>query len=175
MLFRSIQPTVRDNQVLAQDLTTNQKLTMTYTEIAKSNTVLSQVAPHFVNDFSKEEIKAALSIKSVGDTQIISVSATTTDSVLSAALVNRVVNVFIDEVSEIMEISNLRVIDTALPNPEKVGPNRTLNAAIGAVLGGMLSVGIILLRMMLNRTIKTRSEAERLLKLPVLGEIFINE
>ena len=102
-------------------------------------------------------------------------SATTTDSVLSAALVNRVVNVFIDEVSEIMEISNLRVIDTALPNPEKVGPNRTLNAAIGAVLGGMLSVGIILLRMMLNRTIKTRSEAERLLKLPVLGEIFINE
>ena len=88
---------------------------------------------------------------------------------------NRVVSVFINEVNEIMEISNLTVIDTALPNTNKVGPNRTMNTLIGGVLGGMIAVGIILLRMMLNRTIKTRSEAERLLKLPVLGEIFINE
>ena len=170
-----IQPTVKDNQVVAQDLTTNQKLTMTYTEIAKSNTVLSQVVPYFSRDLSKEEIKDILTIKSVGDTQIISVSATTTDPELSADLVNRVVSVFIGEVNEIMEISNLRIIDTALPNAKKVGPNRTLNAMIGAVLGGMLSIGIVLLRMMLNRTIKTRSEAERLLNLPVLGEIFISE
>lgn len=170
-----IQPTVKDNQVSAQDLTTNQKLTMTYTEIAKSNTVLSQVVPYFLNDLSKEQIRSALTIKSLGDTQIISVSATTTDPELSADLVNRVVSVFIEEINEIMEISNLTVIDTALPNINKVGPNRTLNTLIGGVLGGMLSVAIILLRMMLNRTIKTRSEAERLLKLPVLGEIFINE
>ena len=170
-----IQPTVKDNQVVAQDLATNQKLTMTYTEIAKTNTVLSQVVPYFLNDLSKEDIKDSLSIKSVGDTQIISVSATTTDPELSADLVNRVVSVFIDEVNEIMEISNLTVIDTALPNMNKVAPNRTLNTAIGGVLGGMLSVAIIFLRMMLNRTIKTRSEAERLLNLPVLGEIFINE
>lgn len=170
-----IQPTVKDNQVSAQDLTTNQKLTMTYTEIAKSNTVLSQVVPYFSNNLSKDQIKNSLSIKSVGDTQIILISATTTDPELSADLVNRVVSVFIEEINEIMEISNLRVIDTALPNTMKVGPNRSRNTLIGGVLGGVLSVAIILLRMMLNRTIKTRSEAERLLKLPVLGEIFINE
>ena len=170
-----IQPTVKDNQVVAADITTNQKLTTTYTEIAKSNTVLNQVLPFFSNDMTKKEIAAALSVKSIGDTQIISFSAVTTDPDLSARLVNRVVEVFVNEVREIMEIDNLTIIDRASVNEDKVGPNTTLNSAIGLVLGGMIGVGVAFLKMLLNRTIQTRSDAERLLGLPVLGEIYLNE
>lgn len=170
-----IQPNVTENQVNYNELITNQKLTATYTEIAKSNTVLNQVVPYFSDAMSKEEIKSSLVIKSVGDTQIISISATTIDPELSADIVNKVINVFMQEISEIMEISNLRVIDVALPNYKKVAPNRTMNTLIGGIIGFMSAIGFVLLRTMLNRTIKTRSEAERILQLPVLGEIFINE
>jgi len=170
-----IQPTVKENQVSASDITTNQKLTTTYTEIAKSNTVLDQVWPSFKSTLSKNEIRSALTIKSIGDTQIISFSATTTDPELSMKLVNRVVNVFMMEVKKIMEIDNLTVIDKAQVNEEKVGPNRTLNVVIGTMLGFMLGVGIALLKMLLNRTIQTRYDAEKLLNLPVLGEIHYNE
>ena len=170
-----IQPTVKDNQVVAADITTNQKLTTTYTEIAKSNTVLNQVLPFFSNDLTKKQIASALSVKSIGDTQIISFSAVTTDADLSARLVNRVVEVFVNEVRDIMEIDNLTIIDRASVNEDKVGPNTTLNSAIGLLLGGMIGVGIAFLKMLLNRTIQTRSDAERLLGLPVLGEIYLNE
>ena len=170
-----IQPTVKENQVSASDITTNQKLTTTYTEIAKSNTVLDQVWPSFKSTLSKNQIRTALTIKSIGDTQIISFSATTTDPELSMKLVNHVVNVFMMEVKKIMEIDNLTVIDKAQVNEEKVGPNRTLNVVIGTMLGFMLGVGIALLKMLLNRTIQTRYDAEKLLNLPVLGEIHYNE
>lgn len=170
-----IQPTVKENQVSASDITTNQKLTTTYTEIAKSNTVLDQVWPSYKDSLSKKQISEALTIKSVGETQIISFTAVTTDPQLSANLVNRVVNIFIMEVSDIMEIDNLKIIDKAQVNRQKVGPNRTLNVVIGTMLGFMLGVGIALLKMLLNRTIQTRYDAEKLLNLPVLGEIHFNE
>ena len=170
-----IQPTVKDNQVVGTDITTNQKLTTTYTEIAKSNTVLSQVLPYFSNDLTKKQISSALSVKSIGDTQIISFTAVTTNSDLSARLVNKVVEVFVQEVKEIMAIDNLTIIDRAIVNEDKVGPNTTLNSAIGLILGLMIGVGIAFLKMMLNRTIQNRAEAEKLLGLPVLGEIYLNE
>lgn len=170
-----IQPTVKENQVSASDITTNQKLTTTYTEIAKSNTVLDQVWPSFKDTLTKKDISSALTIKSIGDTQIISFTAVTTDPKLSAQLVNRVVSVFINEIEDIMEIDNLTIIDKAQVNEQKVGPNRTLNVVIGTMLGFMLGVGIALLKMLLNRTIQTRYDAEKLLNLPVLGEIHYNE
>ncbi len=170
-----IQPTVKENQVSASDLTTNQKLTATYTQIAKSNKVLDQVWPSFRNELTKKQISSALTIKSIGDTQIISFSAITNDPRLSMNLVNTVVDIFMLEVKDIMEIDNLTVLDRGQLNEDRVGPNRTLNVVIGTMLGFMLGIGIALLKMMLNRSIKTRNDAEKLLNLPVLGEIHYNE
>ena len=170
-----IQPTVKENQVSASDLTTNQKLTATYTQIAKSNKVLDQVWPSFRTELTKKQISSALTIKSIGDTQIISFSAITNDPRLSMNLVNTVVDIFMLEVKDIMEIDNLTILDRGQLNEDKVGPNRTLNVVIGSMLGFMLGVGIALLKMLLNRTIQTRYDAEKLLNLPVLGEIHYNE
>ena len=170
-----IQPTVKENQVSASDLTTNQKLTATYTQIAKSNKVLDQVWPSFRNELTKKQISSALTIKSIGDTQIISFSAITNDPRLSMNLVNTVVDIFMLEVKDIMEIDNLTVLDRGQLNEDRVGPNRTLNVVIGTMLGFMLGIGIALLKMMLNRSVKTRNDAEKLLNLPVLGEIHYNE
>lgn len=170
-----IQPTVKENQVSASDLTTNQKLTATYTQIAKSNKVLDQVWPSFRNELTKKQISSALTIKSIGDTQIISFSAITNDPRLSMNLVNTVVDIFMLEVKDIMEIDNLTVLDRGQLNEDRVGPNRTLNVVIGTMLGFMLGIGIALLKMMFNRSVKTRNDAEKLLNLPVLGEIHYNE
>lgn len=170
-----IQPTVKENQVSASDLTTNQKLTATYTQIAKSNKVLDQVWPSFRTELTKKQISSALTIKSIGDTQIISFSAITNDPRLSMNLVNNVVEIFMLEVKDIMEINNLTVLDRGQLNEDRVGPNRTLNVVIGTMLGFMLGIGIALLKMMLNRSVKTRNDAEKLLNLPVLGEIHYNE
>lgn len=170
-----IQPKVVENQLNYNDVLTSQKMAVTYTEIAKSNQVLNQVSPYFTKELDEEKIKDALSVESVQDTQIISISATTFDPELSAKIVNRVVSVFVEEVKQIMEIDNLRVIDVAIPNEQKVAPSNSLNVAIGTVLGMMLGLGIVFLRKMLNRTIQSRQEAESLLGYPVLGEIFLND
>lgn len=170
-----IQPTVKENQVNYNDVLTSQKMATTYTEIAKSNKVLDQVNPIFKQYLDANDIYDALMVESVKDTQIISITATTNDPNLSAKLVNRVVNVFVKEVKLIVEIDNLRVIDKAVSNPKKVSPSNKLNVLIGGILGFIASVGLILLRKMLNRTIQTRQDAESILGLPVLAEVYFND
>ena len=167
-----IQPNTQEGNINLNDLNVNQRLVGTYTELAKSNAVLSQVTPFFVSEgLSVDDLRQSVNVSTVRDTQIIKISALTTDAELSARITNRVVSVFIDEIVETMEIDNLRVIDPATVNEKKVGPNRTLNTLIGGVLGMMISVGFVFLRMMLDRTIHNRTDAEKTLGLPVLGEI----
>ena len=171
-----IQPKVNENQVSYNELLTNQRLIDTYTQIAKSNLVLTEVAKEFRNlGYDKEEIAAAISVSSISDTEIIRFSVVTDDPALSARITNKVVDVFISKVNTIMELNNLTVIDKAILNDTPVGPRTLFNTAIGALIGLMGAVFIVFVRHLLNNTLKNRSDVERYLGIPVLGEIYFND
>jgi len=163
-----IRPRVNDGQISTGELAANARLANTYAEIARSNAVLRNVS---VSGFSVNEIRESIAITAVRDTEIMRFSSTTTSPTASAAIANQVVNAFINEVYEIIEIENLYIIDQAEVNPQRVGPNVLLNSLIGLVLGGMISIGIIFILTMLDRTISGRDQVEALLEVPVLGEI----
>lgn len=171
-----IQPTVNQNQVSYNDLMTNQKLIDTYTQIAKSNLVMNQVYPSFIKEgMTKKDIVAAISVSSIKDTEIIKFTVVTEDPGISASVTNKLVTVFIDKVNSIMQLDNLKIIDTAVRNEEKVGPSSGRNGIIGALVGLMLAIGIVFVRFLLDNTFKSASDVERYLGLPVLGEIHFND
>lgn len=163
-----IRPRVNDGQISTGELAANARLANTYAEIARSNAVLRNVS---VSGFNTSQIRNSISIAAVRDTEIMRFSSTTTSATASSDIANQVVNAFISEVYEIIEIENLYVIDQAEPNFSQVGPNVLLNTLIGLVLGGMVSIGIIFLMTMLDHTISGRNQVEALLGVPVLGEI----
>jgi capsular polysaccharide biosynthesis protein len=171
-----IQPKVNENQVSYNELLTNQRLIDTYTQIAKSNLVLTEVAKEFKSlGYDKEEIAKAISVSSISDTEIIRFSVVTDDPALSSRITNKVVEVFISKVNTIMELNNLTVIDKAIVNDTPVGPRTLFNTAIGALIGLMGAVFIVFVRHLLNNTLKTRTDVERTLGIPVLGEIYFND
>jgi len=171
-----IQPKVNQNQVNYTDLLTNQKLIDTYTQIAKSNLVMNNVYPYFASkSMTKADIVNAISVSSIKDTEIIKFTVITQDPGISADVTNKLVSVFIEKVNSIMQLDNLKIIDTAVRNENAVGPASLRNGVIGALVGLMLAVGIIFLRYLLDNTFKSAQDVERYLGLPVLGEIHFND
>lgn len=74
-------------------------------------------------------------------------------------------------IAEAMQTADVQVIDEAGLPLVPVKPRVKLNIAIGAVLGVFLGVGLAFLLEFVDNTVKTKEEVERLLGVPVLGQI----
>ena len=140
-----------------------------YIEMLKGNNIQSQAA----NELNMEtsEVNAALTISNQTNTQIISITATTTDPELSKQIVDAVVKVFRKEVKETLNVNNIAVVDQAEVATAPVSPNLKMNLIIGALLGGFISVGYLFIKFMLDTHIHNKEEAEKYLGIPMLGSI----
>lgn len=74
-------------------------------------------------------------------------------------------------IAEAMQTADVHVVDSAVLPTAPVKPRIKLNIAIGAVLGVFLGIGLAFLLEFVDNTLKTKEDAERLLELPVLGQI----
>lgn len=74
-------------------------------------------------------------------------------------------------ISEAMQTADVQVIDDAILPELPVKPRIKLNIAIGIVLGLFLGVGVAFLVEFIDNTLKTKEDVERLLGIPVLGQI----
>ncbi|HLP77532.1 MAG TPA: polysaccharide biosynthesis tyrosine autokinase [Candidatus Paceibacterota bacterium] len=63
------------------------------------------------------------------------------------------------------------ITDKATPNPEAVKPKKTLNIALGVIIGLIVGVGLAFFIEYLDTSVKTIDDVERTLQAPVLGVI----
>ena len=76
-----------------------------------------------------------------------------------------------ETVKEMLDISNIIIVDKAEINTGPVSPNLKKNMLLGAIAGVAISLGYILLAYLLDSKIKNSETAEQVLGLPVLGII----
>ncbi|KNZ42883.1 YveK family protein [Acetobacterium bakii] len=148
----------------ANELRINQQLVGTYSEIAKSKSVMSEVNSGLGLDMSDSALSKMVSVSTVNETELIQITVTSKDPVLAATIANKTAAVFMTNISELMKINNLQVVDIAEVNKTPVSPNVKLNIAIALLLGLVVSVFIIFIRETLNTTIKTVDELKKLIE-----------
>lgn len=157
------------------DIMMYQNLLKTYAKIAGSRTVAEKTINQLNLDITPEDLLNSVTITPQTDTQILEIKVQNKSPNTAMEIVNTLSNQFIDESKRIYPDGNVQIIDSAaLPN-KPVKPNKMLNIAIAFLLGLMVSIGISFLLEYMDNTIKTETDVERYLGLPVVGIIPKND
>ena len=160
--------------ITTTDLTINSKLVGTYSELVTSNDVVRQVITNTGINISEEALKSSIEVSSVEDTDVIKISVTNQNPTYATKLTNETAKAFMEKVAEIYNINNVHVVDEAEEPQSPSNVNHLKDVVIFTFIGVVIAVGYVLIANMLDNTIKTREEVERLYKVPVIAEIPLN-
>ncbi|MBS8266564.1 capsular biosynthesis protein [Mesobacillus boroniphilus] len=155
------------------DIRTNVELINTYKVILQSSRILDQVATELKLKMSNEVLGKKIDVSSAESSQVVTVAVTDTDPQLAVDIANTTVRIFQNEISELMNIDNVRVLSEAKlsPKPEPIGPNKLLNIFVAMLLGALTGTGIAFLWEYIDTRIKSEEDIAEKLHIPVIGVI----
>lgn len=162
----------KDNsQLTYNDVSVNQNLVSTYSEIVKSKRVLGQVINNLNLNYTYGALSNNIEVSSVTGTQIIKITVTDENSKTAMKVANEIGKVFAKEIPELYNISNVNILDTAEVAPSAYNVNITKQSAISLLAGLVLGLGVVFVMYYFDRSVKNSSQIEDKLKLPVLATV----
>lgn len=162
----------KDNsQLTYNDVSVNQNLVSTYSEIVKSKRVLGQVINNLNLNYTYGALSNNIEVSSVTGTQIIKITVTDENSKTAMKVANEIGKVFAKEIPELYNISNVNILDTAEVAPSAYNVNITKQSAIFLLAGLVLGLGVVFVMYYFDRSVKNASQIEDKLKLPVLATV----
>ena len=155
------------------EIQSNLQLINTYNVIIKSPAILSLVIEELDLEMTPEQLTSKITVSNANDSQVVNINVQDEKHFMAVDIANTVATVFQQEIPELMKVNNVNILSSAvhLEEPSPVKPNKMLNVAIALVLGLMIGVGLSFLIEFLDTTIKSESEIEELINLPVIGLI----
>ena len=152
------------------DYMANSKLVTNAVNLLTQNNIMSEVAKDVGLD-SASSVKKFVSVTNESNTEIITISATTTDPKLSKDIANDTVSTFIRTMQKNLNVRNIEVVDKAKLSYVPSGPNVKKNTMMAGGVGLLVGVGYAILKFLLDNRLRTKDEAEKYLGIPVFCEI----
>lgn len=172
VLVKDENSTDKEDTISQNDITINQKLVSTYSEIIKSRLVLNQVIRELNLDYTFEKLSKEISVSQVADTAILRIIVTDRDADKASLIANSLADVFTREISSIYKLNNVSTIDKALVPS---GPSN-INLMKDLVIVGMLSivgcVGIVFVIFYFDDTLRSVDDMENEIKTPVIAKVY---
>lgn len=159
------------SNVTSDQINSATKLVSTYSIIIKSDTVLQQVINNLGLTLTYGELKDRVTVSAVDDTQVMQITVQSDNPEWARQVCEQITTISPNVILESVEAGSVKLISQASVTPDPVSPNVMKNTAIAALLGLVVSVGIVVLRELLDNKIKTEEDVRKYLDLPVVGVI----
>ena len=154
------------------DIKAVNNLMETYSIILNSRNTLTEIIEETGIPFTYEELKSMIKSETVNDTAIFKITVTTPDPELSAHLANSILEVLPGKIATIIEGASAQIVDYAVTGEPVVNGNPIKTAAIGALIGIVLSCGVIIFLSLIDTKIRNEEYLlENFKDIPVLTSI----
>ena len=160
-----------ETSVTYSDVQMGTQLTKDYAELINSRYVLEEVIQELGLPFEYRELLKKVSVDTPSDTRIVSITVEDTDPVQAMNIANCIREAAGDHIQNVMDIEAVNVVETANMPTEKAGPSVIKWTLIGGILGVFLVCAAVLIRYLLDDTIKSSEDVEKYLGLSTLALI----
>lgn len=130
-------------QISTTELSAAKSLVNTYLVVLNSRTCLNEVSEKSGVGYSYNKLSSMVSASSVNDTEIFRITVTSTSAEEAQLIANTIAEVLPDKISDVVEGSNVKVVDYAPLLPNKTYPSNTRFTVIGLLIGALLAVAVI--------------------------------
>ena len=171
----SIYITSSDSLISFSDLQLSSALTQDYENIIKSRHVLVKVINNLGLKVDYATLYNMVSVANPEDSHIIKINVTCEVPEDAVTIANEIMHVSVEEIYQVVGSGEPSVLDQSEAEyVTNVKPSTTRYFGMGALLGLVLSCGVIAIRVIMDTTIKTEEDVAMYLGLPVLAVIPIN-
>ena len=172
LLAKSNTAQADDGTITSSEITLNQNLVATYSDLIKTDKVLTQVINNLQINKTVEELQKNIQVSAKDDTEIIEISVTDADSEMARRIANEAAQVFITQIAqEYYNMDNVYVVDEARAESAPYNINHTKDLVIFVAAGFVIACIYVLIANMLDTTVKSKEDIEKKLGLTVLTSI----
>ena len=159
------------NGITINDLNINSKLVSTYSDMVKGNKIPREVIKNLGMDLQEDEVRKSINIQARDNADMIDIIVKYDDPVIAQKIANEAAKVFIENVKQYYKIENLYIYDEAEVENEPYNINHKKDVLIFAVIGIVIAFGYVLIANMLDTTIKSVQDIEKIPGVTVLASI----
>lgn len=157
--------------ISSSELTAAQSLVRTYGDILDSRSTLERVIEKAEVDYTWKELSEMIDYAPSNDTEIMRVTVTCENPYEASKIANTIAEVLPVRISEIIDGASMEVVDSAVPEIEKVAPSITQYTAIGLALGVLVSIIVLVILALMDDTIHDEEYVLRTYDYPILGKV----
>ncbi len=157
------------------DVQLGSQLTKDYAELISSRYVLEEVIQTLELKMEYKDLQRKVSVRTPEDTRVIYITVKDNDQVMAMNIANSVREAASRHIENVMDIDAVNVVETANMPVEKASPSCMRWMLVGGALGCFFVCAFLLIRFLLDDTIKSSEDVEKYLGLTTLGLIPVRE
>ena len=164
-----------DSATTLSDVQLSTQLTKDYQILVTSAPVMNQVIKELGLNMKASELASTISVDTPSDTRVLQITVTSDDPKRAKDIADKVAQVSSKRICDIMKIEQVNVIEEGSLSEEPAVDTVQKWTLIGLALGIVLSCAVIIIRSMLDDTVKTTEDVEKYFDLSTLAVIPISE
>lgn len=164
-----------DSATTLSDVQLSTQLTKDYQILVTSAPVMNQVIKELGLNMKASELASTISVDTPSDTRVLQITVTSDDPKRAKDIADKVAQVSSKKICDIMKIEQVNVIEEGSLSEEPAVDTVQKWTLIGLALGIVLSCAVIIIRSMLDDTVKTTEDVKKYFDLSTLAVIPISE
>lgn len=159
------------SSITSSDISASRGLVKTYIVILNTRETMNDVIDYAGVDRTYAELQKMISAESVDATEVFKVVVTSPDPEEAEKVANAIAYILPNRIKDIIDGTSAKVVESAVVASRPSSPSYSKNTMIGFLAGFVLMAAIIILRELMDVTVRTEEDISVSTKHPILAAV----